>query len=1241
MSFPLDQHTGHQPETNNNNNQSTNPSVFQPPHQMKNEYMHPPSSSSYSTQRYHQHHPHMNVSPNKEDITSSYQGKSSFMAVGQSKSNNLNKYYRQEEARFTPQGHQQVAEGRTDAHHAEDMRNSGDNVQYAFPSRDGPSPGRNYHYGIQQDEVQQTEEHVKQKSSKSNHPFRLPSTTISKSKRKAQNELSTPEGPRLISNQSSDDSINALLPSKRARLGSLFPSESASFMKSFTLSPMNSRTFSRDEAVEMPKFASRRGSADNSRIFHSWSSGNSRSENNLSSDVRNCYDDWHSGPPKRNSITNNGYNLPVDNPRMEQPNDQLNPISYDPRYHGNPPPPPPPPQHHNSWQGSTNSHDQQELDRMYNTNSRQLQPLHPEDRYNDQLFQGYGQQQSMEMNRPPYWNNHQSMPHGYQMQRRDDIEDRSMNHMVRGNHPPPPPLPHPNHHHHHHSQRLSAPTPPVTNGWGRYGGGNYHHSMYEPHGPVRSMAPSYEPWGQQNMTSGYDMPYHQMPMKDKDMSNYSDRMSHLKSVTIESGPEGTTGMRTADGLLLLSLPEDRISLSETLCIVRENVEVFIATEADVKAPAPGRKRPVIKGQVGLRCIHCRVAMHQSEKVKRAVCFPSSIKRIYRTVIDMKLDHFKACRFVPIELKLKLEELRATNARSTGTTMQYFVQAARRMGMKDGGHGISFERPPSIETQNPVVEVASNKISNNPTIEQTVPQPASSNASSIMRPLKQSSTPQQGLQSGMSFTLSLDLSMSGDSSGGSSKAKHAQDRVDKANSGKQADMKFYEGKLVLALPEDTAALSPLRCFLRENVCAFSATSEDIAVRTPTTFSVVLGQVGIGCVHCLSLPARERSNRAVCFPFSVNRIYQSVADIQRFHLGECKMVPPATRAKFLELQNASSKGSKGLATRTYWVTSAKKLGLVDSDNGIRFSRDPSIPFEKPKSLDILAQVASDVTTTAPPLVLPEDEPLIAGFLYVVMKQLQPCRFTEADRNKRRLKDVGCIGVECKHCAGQVDGRKFFWSSVNAVESNFVSVHTHMMECKMIGQELKDKLAHLKMLRKEQTTKLKSGSQKAFFARVWKRLHIEENKIPSGGGASVPKQHGVEQYDMLPSTESMVSDIPSASTPPICDFNHSSTGSPGSSISSRNSSTYNDHQESNTNVLSGAEILSPVGATFSPHVMTSELDNGMKEEIGMTSMNSSLRSSPMSPCDAITNITPIDVNVKEEENELKLNVSVIEEI
>lgn len=66
------------------------------------------------------------------------------------------------------------------------------------------------------------------------------------------------------------------------------------------------------------------------------------------------------------------------------------------------------------------------------------------------------------------------------------------------------------------------------------------------------------------------------------------------------------------------------------------------------------------------------------------------------------------------------------------------------------------------------------------------------------------------------------------------------------------------------------------------------------------------------------------------------------------------------------------------------------------------------------------------------------------------------------------------------------KFFWSSVSAAESNFVSVHSHMLTCKYIPDGMKQELTKLKALRREQTSRLKTGSQKAFFTRVWARLH-----------------------------------------------------------------------------------------------------------------------------------------------------------
>ena len=92
----------------------------------------------------------------------------------------------------------------------------------------------------------------------------------------------------------------------------------------------------------------------------------------------------------------------------------------------------------------------------------------------------------------------------------------------------------------------------------------------------------------------------------------------------------------------LSEEGDRDHLNPLHCFVRQHVEIFTADEKDVAAPAPGRKTPVILGQVGIRCKHC-TKLPIKERVKRAICYPPSVEGIYHSVSNMKFDHFGKCR----------------------------------------------------------------------------------------------------------------------------------------------------------------------------------------------------------------------------------------------------------------------------------------------------------------------------------------------------------------------------------------------------------------------------------------------------------------------------------------------------------------------------------------------------------------------------------------------------------------------
>ena len=162
--------------------------------------------------------------------------------------------------------------------------------------------------------------------------------------------------------------------------------------------------------------------------------------------------------------------------------------------------------------------------------------------------------------------------------------------------------------------------------------------------------------------------------------------------------------------LLLARPMDTTVLNSMHVCIRRQVEVFKATKEDINEPAPGRKNRIREGQVGLRCIHCR-HFPPHKRVKRAVCYPTSVGRIYHSVSDMKIDHFMACpglqgtarqdyertveehKKSSDSTKEKKKKKRKRNANEellsqvpagcSSSTAQYYYDSATEMGMVDG------------------------------------------------------------------------------------------------------------------------------------------------------------------------------------------------------------------------------------------------------------------------------------------------------------------------------------------------------------------------------------------------------------------------------------------------------------------------------------------------------------------------------------------------------------------------------
>lgn len=142
--------------------------------------------------------------------------------------------------------------------------------------------------------------------------------------------------------------------------------------------------------------------------------------------------------------------------------------------------------------------------------------------------------------------------------------------------------------------------------------------------------------------------------------------------------------------------------------------------------------------------------------------------------------------------------------------------------------------------------------------------------------------------------------------------------------------------VLSTPDDGSSLSDRQCYVRSHfVEVFVAGLSDVGARhSRGAQKLNLGQVGLRCAYCVTLKARDRAERAVCYPSSISRIYQTVADMQRFHFESCAAIPPRVLHAYKSLKTTRPRGQG--SPQSYWDRSARDIGLVDTDDGIQVAR-----------------------------------------------------------------------------------------------------------------------------------------------------------------------------------------------------------------------------------------------------------------------------------------------------------------
>ena len=136
----------------------------------------------------------------------------------------------------------------------------------------------------------------------------------------------------------------------------------------------------------------------------------------------------------------------------------------------------------------------------------------------------------------------------------------------------------------------------------------------------------------------------------------------------------------------------------------------------------------------------------------------------------------------------------------------------------------------------------------------------------------------------------------------------------------------------------------------------------------------------------------------------------------------------------------------------------------------------------------------------LVLMKDRDLVPDSLFVAMAQMKPCKLTHADRvGCYKTRDIGFIGMSCKHCGGQPGFGRYYPNSVRSLAQTTTSqtILKHISgKCRFCPPAIRNAVlqlqAHANACEGLSTGRPRYGSRKIFFQRVWARLHdLDEDK------------------------------------------------------------------------------------------------------------------------------------------------------
>jgi hypothetical protein len=142
---------------------------------------------------------------------------------------------------------------------------------------------------------------------------------------------------------------------------------------------------------------------------------------------------------------------------------------------------------------------------------------------------------------------------------------------------------------------------------------------------------------------------------------------------------------------------------------------------------------------------------------------------------------------------------------------------------------------------------------------------------------------------------------------------------------------------LYMDGDEEHLTAYQCLLRQQLEVFEAGPDDMRGSSQgRNTPILLGQVGLQCRHCASLPNAAKTKAAVYYSQTIDGIYQIAQNMSKVHLCEnCYRIPPDIHRRLLVLKNNCRRASGG---KEYWAQGIRAIGVYEDGRVLRMKKKP---------------------------------------------------------------------------------------------------------------------------------------------------------------------------------------------------------------------------------------------------------------------------------------------------------------